>query len=381
MLHAAVVGTGFIGPVHAEALMRMGVRVRGILGSTPEKSQSAAQNLGLELAYSTYDDILADPGVNSVHITTPNKDHLDMAKRALLAGKHVICEKPLAMNTAETAELIKLAADHPHLAAAVNYNIRFYPLMQHARDLISSGEIGKVYAVRGGYIQDWLLYDTDWNWRLMPSEGGDLRAIGDIGTHWMDLIGFISGLKVEALLADLATFVPQRKKPRQAIATFKGKEQSGPSEYDLVNIQTEDWGSVLFRYQGGARGSMSVSQVSAGRKNALTFEIAGSKSSVAWNSENPNELWIGHRDRPNEILIKDPSLMSENGRFFASQPGGHAEGFPDTFKQLYRAVYGYIERGDFSAPQNFPTFEDGHQEVVLCEAIARSNQERGWVAT
>ncbi len=381
MLSAAIVGTGFIGPVHAEALMRMGVRVRGILGSTSEKSQAAAQNLGLEVAYRTYDDILVDLNVHSVHITTPNKDHLDMAKRALLAGKHVICEKPLAMNTAETAELVKLAADHPHLAAAVNYNIRFYPLMQHARDLISSGEIGSIYAVRGGYIQDWLLYDTDWNWRLMPSEGGDLRAIGDIGTHWMDLIGFISGLKVESLLADLATFVPQRKKPRQAIATFKGKEQSRPSEYDLVNIQTEDWGSVLFRYQGGARGSMSVSQVSAGRKNALTFEIAGSKSSLAWNSENPNELWIGHRDRPNEILIKDPSLMSENGRFFASQPGGHAEGFPDTFKQLYRAVYGYIERGDFSAPKPFPTFEDGHQEVLLCEAIARSNHERVWVAT
>lgn len=379
MIQAAVVGTGFIGPVHAEALMRMGVRVRGILGSSREKSRAAAQNLGLEVAYNSYDEIIADANVQSVHITTPNKDHLEMAKRALLAGKHVICEKPLAMNTAETAELVALAAAHPQLAAAVNYNIRFYPLMQHTRDLIQSGELGNIYAVRGGYIQDWLLYDTDWNWRLVPGEGGDLRAIGDIGTHWMDLVGFVSGLKVEALLADLATFVPQRKKPRQAVATFKGKEESGPVEYDLVDIETEDWGSVLFRYTGGARGSMSVSQVSAGRKNALTFEISGSKASVAWNSENPNELWLGHRDKPNEILIKDPSLMTEHGRFFASQPGGHAEGFPDTFKQLYRAVYGYIEKGDFSAPKPFPTFEDGHQEVALCEAIAQSNHERTWV--
>ncbi|MBL8116641.1 MAG: Gfo/Idh/MocA family oxidoreductase [Anaerolineae bacterium] len=376
---AAVVGTGFIGPVHAEALKRAGVHVRGILGSSAEKSRAAAAALRLEVAYESYDALIADPAVQAVHITTPNKDHLDMTRRALAAGKHVICEKPLAMNTRESAELVALAAAHPNLVTAVNYNIRFYPLIHHARSLVLSGEIGDVYAIRGGYIQDWLLFDTDWNWRLLPSEGGDLRAIGDIGTHWMDLVGFVTGLKVESLLADLATFLPTRKKPRQAVATFKGKEQVGPVEYDEVPIETEDWGSVLFRYEGGARGAMSVSQVSAGRKNMLSFEVSGSKASVAWNSENPNELWLGYRDRPNGLLIKDPSLMSDDARTYTSQPGGHAEGFPDTFKQLYRAVYGYIEEGDFSKPKPYPTFEEGHYELALCEAISASHSSERWV--
>jgi predicted dehydrogenase len=378
-LTAAVVGTGFIGPVHAEALKRIGVQVRGILGSSPAKSRAAADALHLDVAYDSYADLIADASVDSVHITSPNKDHLDMTRRALAAGKHVVCEKPLAMNTQESAELVALAKAHPHLVTAVNYNIRFYPLIHHVRDLVQNGEIGEIYAVRGGYIQDWLLFDTDWNWRLVPSEGGDLRAVGDIGTHWMDLVGFMTGLKVESLLADLATFVPKRRKPRQAVATFKGKEQSDSAEYDLVDIKTEDWGSTLFHYAGGARGVMSVSQVSAGRKNMLSFEISGSKGSVAWNSETPNELWLGYRDRPNGVLIKDPSLMSERARGIASQPGGHAEGFPDTFKQLYSTIYGYIERGDFKAPKPYPTFEDGHYELALCEAIATSHTERRWV--
>lgn len=377
---AAVVGTGFIGPVHAEALLRAGVTVRGILGATPDRSASAAAALGLPVAYASYEELLADPAVQVVHITTPNKLHAPMVTAAFAAGKHVVCEKPLALNTVETGELVALAAAHPHLVGAVNYNIRFYPLMQHARDLIAAGELGTIYAVRGGYIQDWLLYDTDWNWRLLTAEGGELRAVGDIGTHWMDLIGFVTGLKIESLLADLATFVPVHKQPRQAVATFKGKEQTGPVEYDEVRIDTEDWASVLFRYDNGARGSMNVSQVSAGRKNFLNFEISGSKASLAWHSENPNELWLGYRDQPNQIVIKDPSLLSENGRRYASQPGGHAEGFPDTFKQLYRAVYGYIAAGDFTAPAPFPTFADGHHEVLLCERILASHRQQAWVS-
>lgn len=377
---AAVVGTGFIGPVHVEALRRAGVHVRGILGSSAEKSREAAASLGVEVAYSDYDALIADPTVDAVHITSPNRAHLDQTRRALQAGKHVICEKPLAMTSAESAELVALAAAHPHLVTAVNYNIRFYPLMHHARDLVQSGEIGEMYAVRGGYIQDWLLFETDWNWRLLPDEGGDLRAIGDIGTHWMDLVGFITGLRVESLLADLATFVPQRRRPRTAVATFKGKEQSGPMEYDLVDIHTDDWGSVLFRYAGGARGSMNVSQVSAGRKNFLNWEVSGSRGSLAWNSEEPNALWIGYRDRPNSIVIKDPSLMSDSARGITSQPGGHTEGFPDTFKQLYRVIYAYIGAGDYTAPRAFPTFEDGHHEMVLCDRIAQSHAEQRWVS-
>lgn len=375
----AVAGTGFIGPVHIEALRRLGVHVKGVLAVTHDKSQEAAQQLGLEVAYASFQDILNDEDVQVVHIATPNHLHFEMAKSALLAGKHVVCEKPLAMTTEQTAELVKITQENPNLVGAVNYNIRFYPVALHARELVKSGAIGEIYSVRGGYIQDWLLYDTDWNWRLMPDAGGDLRAIGDIGTHWMDLIGTITGLKVESLLADLSTFVKVRRKPKQAVATFEGKKTDAPIEYDPIDILTEDWGAVLFHYEGGARGTMNVSQVTAGRKNQLSFEIAGSKGSIAWDSERPNELWLGHRDRPNEILIKDPALLAPDAAFYASYPGGHAEGFPDTFKQLYRAVYGYIDAGDFNQPKPFPTFEEGHYEVELCEKILQSHRSRSWV--
>jgi len=379
MTVAAVVGTGFIGPVHVEALLRVGVDVKGILGITPEASEQAVKTFGLRKAYPDYQTLLDDPEVQVIHLTTPNKTHYEFAKRALLANKHVICEKPLAMNSKETAELATLAKSKPNRVAAVNYNLRFYPIALQAREIVRSGEIGQVYSVRGGYVQDWLLYDTDWNWRLMPEEGGDLRAIGDIGTHWMDLTGFITGLKVESLMADLKTFLPVRRKPKQAVATFKGKEQSGPVEYDNVEIRTEDWGAVLFHYAGGARGMMAVSQVTAGRKNQLSFEIAGSKGSLAWDGERPNELWLGRRDGPNQHLLKDPSLLGDLARGYTSYPGGHNEGFPDTFKQLYRAIYGYIQAGNFSAPRLFSTFEDGHEEVMLCDAILESHRQRRWV--
>lgn len=268
----AVVGTEFIGPIHAEALHRLGIQVRGILVSSPEKSQEAAQAIGLEVAYADYHSIFDDAAVDAIHIATPNKTHFEMAKLALEAGKHVVCEKPLAMNAQETAELVGIAKQHPQLINAVNYNIRFYPMALHARELVQSGAIGEIYTIRGAYQQDWLLYDTDWNWRLVPEEGRDLRAISDIGTHWMNLMAFISGLRAESSLADLKTFAPIRKKPHQAVATFQGKEQDEPIDYDLVEIKTDDWGAVIFHYVSGARGTMNVSQVNAGRKNQLSFE-------------------------------------------------------------------------------------------------------------
>lgn len=378
MTTVAVVGTGFIGPVHIEALRRLGIHVRGVLASDDDKTRAAKELLNLEVGYPDFQALLDDPEVTSVHIATPNKLHYDMAKRALEAGKHVVCEKPLAMDSRETADLVHVASAHPQQVSAVNYNIRFYPVVQHARSLVQSGALGDIYTVRGAYLQDWLLYDTDWNWRLQPDEGGALRAIGDIGTHWMDLMAFVTGLKVESLLADLHTMLPTRKRPLEAVATFKSKEQSGPTEYEDVPIQTEDWAAVLFHYAGGARGTLNVSQVNAGRKNQLSFEIAGSKGALGWDSERPNELWIGHRDRPNEILLKDPALLSDEARATTDYPGGHNEGFPDTFKQLYKAIYGYIAAGDFAAPKPYPTFDDGHQEVLLCEAILASHQQRRW---
>jgi predicted dehydrogenase len=373
----AVVGTGFIGPVHVEGLRRAGQRVVGILGSSPEKSRQAAAALGLETAYSDLDEVLSDPRVAAVHLTTPNRFHFEQASRVLAARKHVLCEKPLAMNSQETAQLVQLARQ-AGVAAGVAYNIRFYPLCHEAAARIRAREIGQVLHITGNYAQDWLLKETDFNWRIQASEGGELRAVADIGTHWLDLVQFLTGERIVAVCADLYTVYPVRLAPTGGVETFSGKT-SQPLATREVAVTTDDYGCVMLRFQNRARGCLWVSQVTAGRKNCLRFEIAGAKQALAWNSEQPNELWIGHRDTANETLIRDPALMSPSARAISNYPGGHNEGFPDTFKQLFRAFYDYIAVGDFSLPASFPTFSEGHQEVVLCEAILQSHRERRWI--
>jgi predicted dehydrogenase len=281
------------------------------------------------------------------------------------------------MTADQTADLVALAERSPGVAA-VCYNVRFYPLCLEARRRAADGQLGNIYHVTGSYVQDWLLYDSDFNWRVLPEEGGALRAVADIGTHWLDLVTSITGLEVEQVCADLRTFLPERRRPKGSVETFQSKIEGVP-ETERIVIATEDYGSVLLRFQGGASGCFTVSQVTAGRKNQITYEIAGQKAALAWNSERPNELWIGSRDRANELLIRDPALLDPSVRRFANYPGGHNEGFPDTFKQLFRAVYEYIEVGDLQAPPPFPTFADGHREVVLCEAILRSYREQKWI--
>lgn len=376
--HVAVVGAGFIGPVHVEALRRIGVEIVGILGVSKAESKSAAAALGLSKAYGCFEDVLADETVQAVHIATPNRLHYPMAKAALAAGKHVLCEKPLAMNSTESAELVELA-QQSGVVAGVNYNIRYYPLCLEAADTIRRGDLGQIYSVCGSYVQDWLLYPTDYNWRVLAREGGELRAVADIGTHWLDLIYAITGLEVEAVCADLATFHPVRQRPLGEVKTFKGKEESTQVKTEPVEVTTDDYGCILIRFVGGARGCLYVSQVTAGRKNCLRYEIAGAKNALAWCSEQPNELWIGYRQKPNEILMRDPSLVADSARRFINYPGGHNEGFPDTFKQCFRAFYNYIAAGDMTAPATFPTFADGHREIVLCEAILESHRQGRWI--
>ena len=376
-LTAAVVGTGFIGPVHVEALLRAGVNVRGIAGSTPEKSTAAAQTLGLERGYASFDEVIADDSVDAVHLATPNRFHFQQAAAVIRAGKHVLCEKPLAMTSAESSQLVQLAAESD-VVAGVAYNIRFYPLCHHASELIRSGGLGEVLHINGSYVQDWLLHETDFNWRVLAEDGGELRAVADIGTHWLDLIQFISGLHVVAVCADLQTVHNTRLRPIGGVETFSGKS-AAPKPTESVDVTTEDAGCILLKFENGGRGSLHVSQTTAGRKNCLRFEVAGSKQAISWNSESANELWIGHRDEPNENLIRDPALMSESAGGVSSYPGGHNEGFPDTFKQLFRSFYGYIEAGDFSQPEPFPIFADGHREILLCEAILRSHREQRWI--
>jgi predicted dehydrogenase len=372
---AAVIGTGFIGTVHVEQLRRIGVRVRGVLGSSPERGEERAEALGVDRAYPSLEALLDDPSIDVVHVTSPNHLHVPQARQILEAGRHVVCEKPLAMAASDSAGLVELAVGSG-LVNAVNFNIRFYPLHQHVRELVAAGALGDVRFVTGRYFQDWLLLETDWNWRLEPDKGGSLRAVGDIGSHWLDLATFLTGSQVTAVLADLTTFIPQRAQPRGPVETFSTERSTDTVERDMA---TEDTASILLRFANGARGSVSVSQISPGRKNSLQWEIDGSTGSAAWDSETPDHLWLGHRGRPNEILMRDPALMGDAGRAAAALPGGHVEGFDDTFGALFRAIYADVIAGRPSERPPYATFADGHDEVIVGDAVADSARLGRWV--
>lgn len=375
-LNAAIIGLGFVGRAHLEALRRLGIPIQGILGSTPERTKESAEFLRLPKAYSSLDELAADPSVHVVHLCTPNHLHFQEASQLLRAGKHVLCEKPLTLDSRESAALVSLAKE-VNLVGAVAYNLRYYPLCQEARSLIKRGTIGQVRLVHGSFLQDWLLFPTDWNWRLDSKLGGELRAVSDIGTHWLDLMMWMTGSSVSELCADLATVLPSRFRPKGRVETF---QKASAAETEEVLISTDDYASVLLHFENDAHGVVTVSQVSAGRKARLWFEIDGTEGSLAFDSESPNTLWIGRRERSCELLPKDPGLLTPEARGYAAYPGGHAEGYPDTFVQLFKDFYAYIGAGDFRAPRSFPTFETGHHELVLCEAIAESAQKKAWVA-
>jgi predicted dehydrogenase len=370
-LRAGVVGTGFIGAVHVEALARLGVEVVGVVGSSPER----AKGKRLAPVIESYERLLDDERVDVVHLTTPNHLHAQQVKQALAAGKHVVCEKPLALSSEESAELLELARDSG-VVHCTNFNIRFYPQVRQARALVAGGAVGNVWNVHGGYLQDWLLLPTDWNWRLEPDKGGALRAVADIGSHWLDLVQFVIGKRVALVLADLATTIPVRRKPTHEIETFASADDV---EREDAPMATEDLAHILLRFEDDTRGSLVVSQVSAGRKNSLRFEVDGSSGSLAWDSERNEELWLGHRGKPNELLLRDPSLFQPEASGRTTLPAGHAEGFGETFKELYRAVYTAVAAGGPPHEPDYPTFAAGHWENVLGDAVALSNRERRWV--
>jgi len=376
-LRAAVVGTGFIGAVHVDALRRLGIEVTGMVGSSPQRAREKARAAGLPEPYESFEAMLADPRVDVVHITSPNDAHDPQVRAVLAAGKHVVCEKPLGLGPEQTGPLLALARDSG-LVHAVNFNIRFYPLVQEAAQRIRDGGLGDVHLVSGGYLQDWLLRDTDWNWRLDPAIGGPLRAVGDIGSHWIDLMTFVTARHVQAVCADLATFVPVRREPVGPVETFGAAASSGPAVEHAMT--TEDAAGLLLRFEGGARAVATISQVSAGRRNRLSFEVDGAEASLAWCSERPEELWVGHRDRPNETLLRDAALMTPDAAATTRLPGGHVEGFADTFRELYRAVYAAVADGGPPERPDYPTFADGHEAALIGAAIARSAREARWVA-
>ncbi|MGI9606829.1 MAG: Gfo/Idh/MocA family protein [Acidimicrobiales bacterium] len=371
-----VVGVGFIGVAHVEALRRIGVNVVGVVGSSPERARVKAEAANLPQVYESYEAMLADPNIHSVHIASPNHAHADQVRWALDAGKHVICEKPLALNSADTLDLVARAAASG-LVHGVCFNIRFYPSAHQAAAMVRQGEIGSPRFISGAYLQDWLLRPTDWNWRLEPGSGGELRSVADIGSHWLDLARFITGKLVTEVMADLHTFVPVRTHPAGPVETFAAA--SDDQNVIEETMTTDDGAGILLRFEDGGRGQAAISQVSAGRKNSVSIEVDGSESSVSWRSEDPDNLWIGHRGRPNELLARDPSLLSPDAARVTAYPAGHVEGYPDTFRGLFNEIYKDIASGGPSEDPTYPTFVDGHDAVCVTEAVARSAKEERWI--
>jgi predicted dehydrogenase len=363
-LRSAILGSGFMGRVHTEALRR--------LGTVDPVAVRSRDNSAVRAA-------LADPTIQAVHICTPNSSHFPLAKAALEAGKHVLCEKPLATSTQEARTLMDLATSK-NLCNCTCYNLRYYPMVQHMRRLRIDGELGDILVIQGTYSQDWLLHDTDWNWRIDTTEGGPSRVLADIGSHWCDMAEHVSGLRITQLCADLQTFHKSRHKPTTAVETFSAvnRDREGadkPAHNQPTPIGTEDFAAVLVRFGDRTRGAFTASQVSAGRKNRLNIEIYGSKGAVAWDQERPDELWIGQRDANNQIIIKDPALLKPGARPFADLPGGHSEGYDDTFKQVFRRFYASIA----GAPPEYPEFADGLRQLVILEAELKSHASRGWI--
>ncbi|MBV9479182.1 MAG: Gfo/Idh/MocA family oxidoreductase [Acidobacteria bacterium] len=374
-IRTAIFGTGFMGRVHLEGVRRVeSVEVAAVVGRREEAAQRLGAGFSVPTATTDYRQVLRDGAIDAVHVCTTNAEHYRAVKDALEAGKHVLCEKPLTTTVKQAQELASLADRHG-LRNCVCHNLRFYPLVQQMRQLCASGELGEILVVQGTYSQDWLLYDTDWNWRVDREASGVSRCMADIGSHFFDMAEHITGLRVTSVCADLQTFHRTRKKPRVSIETFANKLM-GAGDYEATPVETEDFGAVVFQMGSRTRGCMSASQVAAGRKNGLRIEVYGSRASLAWGQERPNELWMGRRDTGNAVFIKDPALLAPEARSFADLPGGHSEGYDDTFKQIFRRFYGSIRS---AAGPEYPQFIDGLRQLKILDAVLQSNENRSWV--
>jgi predicted dehydrogenase len=375
-VRAGVIGAGFIGPVHIEALKRNGIQVTAVCADQGAAVVAPRWNIPTVYTNFEYDQLVRLPDVDVVHITTPNKYHHAHCVAAIKAGKHVVCEKPLGMTAKETAELVKLGEKNPDQIFAVNYNLRFYPAVLQMRADVAAGRLGEIIHINGSYFQDWLLKKTDFNWRLLPEEGGKLRAIADIGTHWMDAASFVLGQKIGSVYAHLDTYHKNRERPIGDVQTYA--KVSAKQKFQTYEVKTEDYASVLLRWENGVHGNLGVSQVAAGRKNSLRLEIYGSERSVWWESEDPNTLYYGSRDGANAVSLRGAPGFSEDTVGFTDYPGGHAEGFPDAFKMCFRAIYTDVVNGRSKKPL-YATVQDGHHEVKLCEAILKSSEKKKWI--
>jgi predicted dehydrogenase len=370
-LRVAIAGTGFIGGVHAHAVRAAGGRVVAVLASSPERSEAAARRLGAERAAPDAEELVGAADVDVVHVCTPNHLHDEIADAALLAGKHVVCEKPLAVDLERAERLAARARSAPGRLAVVPFAYRYYPLVHEARRRIASGGTGPVHLIHGTYLQDWLLTADDANWRIDPALGGASRAFADIGSHWCDLAEFVTGHRVARLSARTLTAVPERPAPGDGPA-FARDDGRGSRRA----VQTEDAAVVQFETDGGALGAVVVSQVSAGRKNRLWLEVDAARGSVAFDQEDADTLWCGGRDA-STLVRRDPGVLTGSAGRLAVLPPGHPQGYQDCFDLLVADVFEGIRTG--AAPDGLPSFDDGVRAARITDAVLRSARDGGWV--
>ncbi len=378
-LRVGIVGTGFSAAAHVEALRRLpGLEVASIAGRSAERARQVAARLDVDAAFGDYRALLERSDVDAVHNCTPNDLHAEVTLAALEAGKHVLSEKPLGMDSAETAPLVAAAAASPAVTG-VCFNYRHYPLVRELRVQLEDGRFGAPHLVHGAYLQDWLLERSDWNWRLEAERGGRTRAVADIGSHWIDLAEHVTSRRVEAVAAALSTLHPTRLRPAGEVETFTS---AGASEREEVEVRSEDFAGALLRLSGGCAGVVTVSQVSAGRKNRVWIEVDAASAALQWDQERPDRLWIGHRHEANRELVRDPALLSPQAAALAHYPGGHGEGWPDGLKNLLLEFYAAVaaEAQGRPAERAFASFADAHHVLCVVEAFARSHdQGGGWV--
>jgi predicted dehydrogenase len=366
-----VIGTGFAARAHIEAIRRVpGIEVVAIAGRTAERAVETAAELGVDRGTGDALALVAEPEIDSVHVCTPNDLHAEVTAAAIAGGKHVLSEKPLGFDSRETAALAQQAAGST-VTSGVCFNYRHFPLVQEARTRLASA--GPPHLVRGGYLQDWLLVDTDWNWRLDSAKAGSSRAMADIGSHWIDLMQHVTGRNVTRLLARTGRLHEKRRKPDREGATFSGSAGGG----ELVVVDTEDYADVMLELEGGVPATLSVSQVSPGRRNRLTFDVDTGDRSLTWDQERPNVLRIGRRDRADELLVRDPSLLAPEAATLAHYPAGHQEGWPDGLKNVMIDFYAAVR--EERQPEIVASFADAHRVMRIVEAVLASNRLGRWV--
>ena len=378
-IKVGIIGMGFIGAAHIDALRRVGgVELVAVADARGPAAEQKAKEYGIPKFFNHADALISDPEIQVVHNCTPNHLHLEINQKVIAAGKHIFSEKPLAMDSAQSSQMLELLRNRPDTVAGVNFCYRMNALVQDAKNRIAAGEIGRPYLIHGSYLQDFLLFDTDYNWRVEPEYAGVSRCVADIGSHWMDLAQTMTGAKIMEVCANLVVALPTRKKPTAQVATFSVNPDA---HYEEKAVQTEDYGGVLLKFDNGASGVFQCSEVSAGRKNFIDIEVDGSKASYHWQHELSDHMWKGNRDTNNEEIIRNPNFLSQEARRYAHLAAGHPEGWNDAFRNNLEAFYEFIRMGKKPGVDraDFATFEDGHYIMRLTEAIVKSDKERRWV--